>query len=80
MKKKLKELFRKRGRKSEMAEDAIKRSLRMQEELEKLTKNRKDVLVIERDELDFSKEEDLKMIDEKIKSKLGELNGNKYKY
>lgn len=64
---KLEEFIKKRGRKEEPIKETLKRSLKLQEQLLRLTKDREDVLVIDRSHLDFTKEEDLKIIIEKLK-------------
>lgn len=63
----LKEFISKRGRSEEPINDAVERSLKLQDELIRLTKNKNNVVIIDRSNLDFSKEEDLKVVLEKIK-------------
>lgn len=54
--------FKARARSSEQRGEAIKRAMKLQEELIRLAKKQKLTVVIERDDLDFSKEEDIKLV------------------
>jgi len=65
---KLKEFISKRGRTEEPITETIERSLRLQDELIRLSKKQDEVIIIDRSNLDFSKEEDLKIIIDKINS------------
>ncbi len=67
-KEKLKEFISKRGRKEEPVDETVERSLRLQEELIKLSKKQENVIIIERSNLDFTKEKDLKIVLDKIKN------------
>lgn len=60
--------FDSRGRESEKNDETIKRALKMQDEFIKLTKPLKNAIIVDRSNLDFSKEDDLKLILKKIKN------------
>ncbi|MBT3814245.1 hypothetical protein HOE37_01580 [Candidatus Woesearchaeota archaeon] len=66
-KEKLQELINLRARDSENNEKAIIRALKIQEHLIKLAR-KESLIIIDRSNLDFTKEEDLKKILKKIKS------------
>jgi len=64
---KLKEFISKRGRSEEPVEETVERSLKLQDELIRLSKQQDNVIIIDRSNLDFSKEEDLKIVMDKLK-------------
>ncbi len=63
----LKELILARGRQSEPVEKALKRAIKIQNIFLKLIKDEQNCILIDRSNLDFKKEKDLKEINEKIK-------------
>lgn len=67
---KIKEQIIARARQHEDIERALERALKIQDNLLDLAKKRKNVLIINREKLDFQNEKDLGLIDEKIKKKL----------
>jgi deoxyadenosine/deoxycytidine kinase len=64
---KLKEFILKRGRSEEPIEETVERSLKLQDELIRLSKQQDNVIIIDRSNLDFSKAEDLKIVLDKLK-------------
>ncbi len=65
--KKIRELISVRGRSSEEIKRAVARALRIQDEFIRLAKKEKNVIVIDRSNLDFAKEEDLTYVLKRIK-------------
>jgi len=64
--KKLRELIRQRNRKVEELDKTIDRSLRIQDAFLRIAERKKDFIVIDRTNLDFTKDEDLRAVCDKI--------------
>jgi len=63
------EFFKVRGRITEQHKEAIDRTLHLQDEFIRLAKKKKNTIIIDRTDLDFTREKDLKFVMDKIKKK-----------
>lgn len=64
--KKIEEFISKRSRKSESSEEAIKRATSIQDSFIRLAKKRKNVLLVDRTSMDFTKNKDIQKLLERI--------------